>query len=61
MAEPTQNKLLELPDLTAGHGVTSVLERLSFGLDAGESMSVIGRNVVGKTTLINTDVWPGTM
>lgn len=46
--------VLELVDVTAGYGVTSVLEHLSLGLAPSESISVIGRNGVGKTTLLAT-------
>jgi branched-chain amino acid transport system ATP-binding protein len=45
---------LELRGLTAGHGETVVLEGLELALGAGESLSVLGRNGVGKTTLIDT-------
>ncbi len=52
MAEPA--RALELQGLTAGHGDTIVLEGLDLALDAGQSVSVLGRNGVGKTTLIDT-------
>jgi branched-chain amino acid transport system ATP-binding protein len=47
-------KLLELVDVTAGYGVTNVLEHLSLDLAPSESISIIGRNGVGKTTLLAT-------
>ncbi len=50
MAEPA----LELQGLTAGHGDTIVLEGLTLALGQGEALSVLGRNGVGKTTLIDT-------
>jgi branched-chain amino acid transport system ATP-binding protein len=52
MAE--QGPVLELAALTAGYGDTVVLERLDLALADGECLSVLGRNGVGKTTLIDT-------
>ncbi|MBT3914855.1 MAG: ABC transporter ATP-binding protein [Rhodospirillaceae bacterium] len=45
---------LEINTVTAGYGETMVLDNLSLSLAAGESISVIGRNGVGKTTLLAT-------
>jgi branched-chain amino acid transport system ATP-binding protein len=45
---------LSLDGITAGYGATVVLERVSVAIAAGESVSVIGRNGVGKTTLLAT-------
>ena len=45
---------LELKGVSAGYGETVVLEELSLALAAGESISIIGRNGVGKTTLLAT-------
>ena len=45
---------LALREVTAGYGETVVLEDLSFAVDSGESLSIIGRNGVGKTTLLAT-------
>ena len=50
MAEP----LLSLDAVTAGYGATRVLEDLSLTLGDRESVAVIGRNGVGKTTLLAT-------
>jgi len=50
MAEP----LLTLDAVTAGYGATRVLEDLSLSLGDRESVAVIGRNGVGKTTLLAT-------
>ena len=47
MVEP----LLEISDLHAGYGDTVVLEQVDLSIARGESLSVIGRNGVGKTTL----------
>ena len=45
---------LALRHVSAGYGETVVLEDVSLALQAGESISVIGRNGVGKTTLLAT-------
>ena len=47
-------RLLEVEGLCAGYGNASVLEDVSFGLDAGASMGLLGRNGMGKTTLLAT-------
>ena len=47
-------KALALDGVTAGYGATVVLEQVSVAIGAGESVSVIGRNGVGKTTLLAT-------
>jgi branched-chain amino acid transport system ATP-binding protein len=46
--------LLEIEALTAGYGAAVVLERISLTIDQGESMAILGRNGVGKTTLMLT-------
>ena len=45
---------LALRHVSAGYGDTVVLEDVNLALHAGESISVIGRNGVGKTTLLAT-------
>jgi len=45
---------LELKGVSAGYGETVVLEDINLALAPGESISVIGRNGVGKTTLLAT-------
>jgi branched-chain amino acid transport system ATP-binding protein len=45
---------LALRGVSAGYGETVVLEGIDFTLAAGESLSVIGRNGVGKSTLLAT-------
>jgi branched-chain amino acid transport system ATP-binding protein len=45
---------LDLRHVSAGYGETVVLEDVDLSLAAGESISVIGRNGVGKTTLLAT-------
>src|SRR3981189_3562500 len=43
---------LSLRGVSAGYGETVVLEDINLALAPGESISVIGRNGVGKTTLL---------
>jgi branched-chain amino acid transport system ATP-binding protein len=45
---------LELRNVSAGYGETSVIEDIHLTLAPGECISVIGRNGVGKTTLLAT-------
>jgi branched-chain amino acid transport system ATP-binding protein len=45
---------LELRQVSAGYGETVVLEDIDLALAKGESISVIGRNGVGKSTLLAT-------
>nr|WP_145550193.1 ABC transporter ATP-binding protein [Variovorax boronicumulans] len=46
--------LLELRQLQAGYGPSRVLHGLDLRLRAGETLVVVGRNGVGKTTLVET-------
>ncbi len=45
---------LEVTDLSAGYGPTRVLEGVSFSVPAGSRLAVLGRNGMGKTTLLAT-------
>jgi branched-chain amino acid transport system ATP-binding protein len=45
---------LELADVSAGYGETVVIESVALRLAPGETVSIIGRNGVGKTTLLAT-------
>jgi branched-chain amino acid transport system ATP-binding protein len=47
-------RALELDHVFAGYGETVVLEDIQLTLDPGETLSIIGRNGVGKTTLLAT-------
>ena len=47
-------KLLSAERLTAGYGDSIVLEDVSFEVDTGGSLALLGRNGVGKTTLLLT-------
>jgi branched-chain amino acid transport system ATP-binding protein len=52
---------LELARVSAGYGETVVLEEVDLALAPGECISVIGRNGVGKTTLLATVMGHTTM
>jgi branched-chain amino acid transport system ATP-binding protein len=47
-------ELLRVESLSAGYGEARVIQNLSFALDDGRSLALLGRNGVGKTTLIDT-------
>ena len=45
---------LRVEGLSAGYGDARVLNNLSFALEEGKSLALLGRNGVGKTTLVDT-------
>ena len=45
---------LGLDGVSAGYGETVVLENIRLSLGASETLSIIGRNGVGKSTLLAT-------
>jgi branched-chain amino acid transport system ATP-binding protein len=45
---------LEVRHLSAGYGRTQVLEDVSFSVPAGGRLSILGRNGMGKTTLLTS-------
>ncbi|MDQ2084356.1 ABC transporter ATP-binding protein [Xanthobacteraceae bacterium Astr-EGSB] len=45
---------LELAGVSAGYGETVVIENVDLTLSAGDTLSIVGRNGVGKTTLLAT-------
>src|ERR1700693_430636 len=49
-------ELLGLDRLAAGYGQAVVLADISLALDEGQSLALLGRNGMGKTTLINSIV-----
>jgi branched-chain amino acid transport system ATP-binding protein len=49
-------ELLSLDRLKAGYGEAVVLADISLRLDQGQSLALLGRNGMGKTTLINSIV-----
>lgn len=48
------SELLAFENLTAGYGDSIVLDDVSFSMQEGESLALLGRNGVGKTTLLVT-------
>jgi branched-chain amino acid transport system ATP-binding protein len=46
--------VLTLRDISAGYGATVVLDRVSLSVASGQTLAVLGRNGVGKTTLLAT-------
>ena len=49
-------ELLKIAQLCAGYGEAVVLSNVSLTLAEGEALALLGRNGMGKTTLINTIV-----
>src|SRR6476646_7247834 len=47
-------ELLALDGVTAGYGASVVLDDVSLAMDEGDSLALLGRNGVGKTTLLVT-------
>jgi len=47
-------ELLAIDSLTAGYGDSVVLDDVSLGVEEGESLAILGRNGMGKTTLLLT-------
>jgi branched-chain amino acid transport system ATP-binding protein len=45
--------VLKLQSVSAGYGEAIVLNGVSFTLQPGTALALLGRNGVGKTTLIN--------
>ncbi len=67
MRTPTASQtVVQLDGVTAGYGAHAVLRDVSFALDAGELIGVVGPSGVGKTTLLRliageVDVLSGTL
>jgi branched-chain amino acid transport system ATP-binding protein len=47
-------ELLRVEGLSAGYGEAKVIANLDLALDDGHSLALLGRNGVGKTTLVNS-------
>jgi len=47
-------EMLRVDGLRSGYGEAVVVDDVSFALDAGHSLALLGRNGMGKTTLIDT-------
>jgi urea transport system ATP-binding protein len=50
----SMSPLLELNDVTAGYGQTPVLLNINMSVDKGDMVCILGRNGVGKTTLLRS-------
>jgi urea ABC transporter ATP-binding protein UrtE len=46
--------LLQLSNLSSGYGRVRIVSHVTLGIEKGEILAVIGRNGVGKTTLLKT-------
>ncbi len=44
--------MLRIEEGRAGYGLTPILESLSLRIEQGERVAILGRNGVGKTTLL---------
>ena len=47
-------ELLRVESLTAGYGEAVVIQDVGLALDAGRSLALLGRNGMGKTTLVDS-------
>jgi branched-chain amino acid transport system ATP-binding protein len=47
-------ELLRLDGVTSGYGESVVVEEASLGIEEGEAVALLGRNGVGKSTLLTT-------
>ena len=54
--ECTIEKLLEINNLSFGYDRVPIVRNVSLTISLGEILGVIGRNGVGKTTLVETIV-----
>lgn len=54
MAETITSELLQIEGLSAGYGEAVVLFDIDLALHEGRSLALLGRNGVGKTTLVNS-------
>jgi branched-chain amino acid transport system ATP-binding protein len=55
-AKEPMTEILRIENLRAGYGEAVVLPGLSLTLERGRSLALLGRNGMGKTTLVNTIV-----
>ena len=48
------SELLRMDEVWSGYGEAIVLEGISLAMNQGDSLALLGRNGMGKTTLIAT-------
>ena len=53
-AKTRMAELLRVEGLSAGYGEARVIDGVGFVLEDGQSLALLGRNGVGKTTLVNS-------
>jgi branched-chain amino acid transport system ATP-binding protein len=53
-AKTRMAEVLRVENLSAGYGDARVVHGVSFSLEEGQSLALLGRNGVGKTTLIDS-------
>ena len=55
-SEPVKQpfSLIQLRDVEAGYGDTVILDKVRFGLEAGDRIGLLGPNGAGKSTLVKT-------
>ncbi|HYE78094.1 MAG TPA: ABC-F family ATP-binding cassette domain-containing protein, partial [bacterium] len=51
-AQPSWTRVLEVEGLTKRYGERTLFQNVTFSLDRGERMAIVGRNGAGKTTLL---------
>ncbi len=54
MPTKTNEPILSLRGIHAGYGDTQILNDISLEVEKGERLAIVGRNGVGKSTLLNT-------
>ena len=49
-----EDEILALRDVSSGYGAVAVVRSVSLALKGGEALAVLGKNGMGKTTLLKT-------
>ena len=49
-----KSKILKLKNVSSGYGEIKILKNISLDLNEGEILGILGRNGMGKSTLIKT-------
>ena len=50
----SDEEILNLRDVSSGYGAVAVVRSVNLSLNAGEALAVLGKNGMGKTTLLKT-------